>query len=288
MKGDDMQSYSIKSDDMQSHCMKGVHLNSPLSKSNAQVQHSSDDDDCLCLKLLPQDSRDKPVYVNAQVDDYNHLKRQDFKHRPPLRFCFEAKWQGSPSGTTGIGFWNDPFMMTGWRMPTLPQALWFFYEPEGSKLSFLDEPHPSGVKAMVVQAKRWTFIVTGLLWFLTWPLCLFSRYRRWMGSALHRSCQILNLPVQNVHHTHSPMQWHRYKIDWREESIEFYVDDRSIAKHPCRMLQAQGLVVWIDNQVASISPSGALRWFNRNIDDEQSLHIKNMNITSIPSSAKNS
>jgi hypothetical protein len=85
-------------------------------------------------------------YTNAQIDDYQGLARGRFRWRPPLRMTVRARFSHSSeklSGTAGFGFWNDPFMMTGRRMPTLPRVVWFFYAspPSNMKLDLHTPGH---------------------------------------------------------------------------------------------------------------------------------------------------
>jgi len=52
--------------------------------------------------------------------------------------------------------------------------------------------------------------------------------------------------------------WHRYRIDWRENRVSFTVDDElvletSVSPHP-----PLGLVIWIDNQYAAFTPEGKI------------------------------
>ncbi|MEI8132302.1 MAG: hypothetical protein WCG34_07705, partial [Leptolinea sp.] len=73
-------------------------------------------------------------YRVVQWDDYTHLHRNRFLHRPPLTLTLQAKVAAnSLPGTWGFGFWNDPFALgigvkgSGIRLPALPEAVWFFY-----------------------------------------------------------------------------------------------------------------------------------------------------------------
>ena len=59
-------------------------------------------------------------YANAQIDDYQRLRRSAFRWRPPVTLTVRARFShpsGVLGGTAGFGFWNDPFMMTGLRWP---------------------------------------------------------------------------------------------------------------------------------------------------------------------------
>ena len=82
-------------------------------------------------------------YRLAQLDDYAKMARSQFPHRAPLSLRLSARTSSdSIPGTWGFGFWNYPFGMSlgfggnGWRLPTLPNAVWFFGASEENYLSF--------------------------------------------------------------------------------------------------------------------------------------------------------
>lgn len=51
-------------------------------------------------------------------------------------------------------------------------------------------------------------------------------------------------------------QWHRYKIDWREERVLFEVDDDLVFESPVSPKGPLGIVIWIDNQFAAFTLEG--------------------------------
>ncbi len=76
----------------------------------------------LAQRFLLSDASSQ-AYSNAQIDDYQNLKRRRFPWRPPLRLTVRARFSHSQAdlrGTAGFGFWNDPFLMTSLRPPSLP------------------------------------------------------------------------------------------------------------------------------------------------------------------------
>ena len=137
-------------------------------------------------------------YTNAQLDDYQTLARRDFCWRPPLRLYVRARFSheaGRFRGTAGFGFWNDPFLMTGWRWPALPRALWFFFaSPPADMALTLDVPG-WGWKAAVIDAAR----PVALRWLPLAPLlgpALRSRtLHRWLWPRLQRDLGIAEAPV---------------------------------------------------------------------------------------------
>lgn len=90
---------------------------------------------------IPAGSPDK--YRLAQLDDYAKAPRNQLPWRAPASLSLSARvskeWL---PGTWGFGFWNDPFGLslgfggTGWRLPALPSAAWFFHASKENYLSF--------------------------------------------------------------------------------------------------------------------------------------------------------
>ena len=52
-----------------------------------------------------------------------------------------------------------------------------------------------------------------------------------------------------------PTDWHRYAIDWQAGQVSFRVDGSLVFATPVSPLGRLGLVIWIDNQYLSLSPS---------------------------------
>src|SRR5271157_2275659 len=93
-------------------------------------------------------------YRLAQVDDYMRMPRRNFSARPPLTFGLRARTSsGSISGTWGFGLWNDPFGLSlgfggnPFRLPALPNAIWFFHASAKNYLSFRDDLPAQGFLA---------------------------------------------------------------------------------------------------------------------------------------------
>jgi hypothetical protein len=84
-------------------------------------------------------------YRLAQLDDYTQVSRSTFPLRFPLSLRLSARVSSdSIAGTWGFGLWNDPFGLSlgfggnPFRLPALPNALWFFGASKHSYLSFKD------------------------------------------------------------------------------------------------------------------------------------------------------
>jgi len=93
------------------------------------------------LLTVPAGKADK--YRVVQIDDYALMPRRQFQHRFPLSLSLSARTSSdSIPGTWGFGLWNDPFGLSigyggkPWRLPALPNAVWFFGASEENYLSF--------------------------------------------------------------------------------------------------------------------------------------------------------
>lgn len=206
-------------------------------------------------------------YRLAQVDDYAQLKRREFLLHAPVRLSLSARTSTNTiPGTWGFGLWNDPFGLSlgfggsPWRLPALPNAAWFFGASEESYLSFRASPTAPESGA---SAQREIYPANGFLaqtfhaprfhpWLLLAGLTLpFSRRtaRRLMGKVI--ADEGVRLDVEAT-------QWHRYRLDWREERVSFEVDDVPVFESSGSPHSPLGLVIWIDNQFAAFTPEGRI------------------------------
>jgi hypothetical protein len=55
-----------------------------------------------------------------------------------------------------------------------------------------------------------------------------------------------------------PMEWHRYKLEWREKRVILEVDDFQVFESSVSPNPPLGLVIWIDNQYAAFTPNGKI------------------------------
>jgi hypothetical protein len=193
-------------------------------------------------------------YTNAQIDDYQGLPRRDFAWWPPLSLTVRARFShpcGELSGTAGFGFWNDPFMMTGRRLPTLPRAIWFFYASPASNMK-LDLGTPGhGLKAATIDAMRWPFF----LLLPTAPLALLLMNIRPLYRALwpfgQRTIGVSEAPIQSEMN-----EWHTYVLEWGTMRAQFTVDDVLVLDCDTPPRGPLGFVMWLDNQYAIATPWG--------------------------------
>jgi len=191
-------------------------------------------------------------YDDAQLDDYTGLARRAFPHRSlDLSLRARASAESTP-GTWGFGLWNDPFGLSlgfggsPFRLPTLPNAAWFFYASPQNYLSFRGNKPAHGFLAQTFRSPRFhpSLIGAGLA-------LPFSRVeaRRRLGQVISEDSTAIHVDVT---------QWHRYRLRWWENSVAFEVDDvlvmeTSVSPHP-----PLGLILWIDNQFAAFTPEGKI------------------------------
>jgi hypothetical protein len=125
----------------------------PFQTKDARVEEISRDSQHYRLSVFPGEG---DQYRLAQLDDYAKISRSQFPHRAPVSLSLSARASSdSIPGTWGFGFWNYPFGMslgfggTGWRLPTLPNAVWFFGASEENYLSFESNfrPERSGAQS---------------------------------------------------------------------------------------------------------------------------------------------
>lgn len=205
------------------------------------------------LRLITENAS-ASQYSNAQIDDYQQLSRRDFLWRPPLRLSLRARFShptGELRGTTGFGFWNDPFMMTGARRPALPRAIWFFYSspPSNMKLDLHTPGH--GWKAATIDALRWPFFAL----LPTAPLAVPLMNVGW----LYRTCWPIGQRAINVSEATVPASmtdWHTYVLEWGEKAARFVVDGEMVLACNTSPRGPQGFVLWLDNQYMVMTPWG--------------------------------
>ncbi|MCC6569376.1 MAG: hypothetical protein IT315_09075 [Anaerolineales bacterium] len=215
------------------------------------------------------------AYRNAQLDDYSRLSRRRFPHRFPLRLSLLARTSSdSIPGTWGFGLWNDPFGMSlgfggnPFRLPALPNAVWFFGASKENYLSFQNEPRPErseerklrraqskGAQREVVangfMAQTFRSPIFNPLLILAGMAFPFSRKmtRRMLGSIIGEDGVAVGVDVA---------EWHRYSLRWEKKRVSLEVDNVEVFESAVSPNPPLGLVIWIDNQYASFTPDGKI------------------------------
>jgi hypothetical protein len=199
-------------------------------------------------------------YRLAQLDDYTKTSRGRFPHHTPLSLALSARTSSdSIPGTWGFGLWNDPFGLSlgfggsPFRLPTLPNAAWFFGASEENYLSFggrvgeaVSRPPANGFLAQTFRAPRFHPLV--IVAALALP---FSRKvtRRLLSRVIEEDGTALSV---------DPTQWHTYRLDWSMKRVSFEVDDALVFESPVSPNPPLGFVIWIDNQFAAFTPEGKI------------------------------
>ena len=210
-------------------------------------------------------------YSDAQLDDYAGLPRRRFPWSPPLRLAVRARFShhgGELKGTAGFGFWNDPFLMTGARLPALPRAIWFFLASAPSNLK-LDLSTPGcGWKAATIDALR---PVAGLLAPFAPAAALMMNVRpvyRALWPTIQRALRVRETLV-DVDVT----EWHTYTLGWGDESASFAVDGKPVLENAPSPRGPLGFVMWLDNQYMVATPWGRFRWGLLDVPGSQWLDV---------------
>lgn len=215
-------------------------------------------------------------YHDAQLDDYHHLARSQMLWRPPLTLSLRARFSHGCErlrGTAGFGFWNHPILLPRSPWPALPRALWFFFASPPSDMR-LDAQVPGfGWKAATIDASHLGFLLLAPTAPLAFPLMRVP--------ALARALWPIGQTALGVREAalHAPMDdWHRYQIEWQAERARFWVDEQLVLESRFVPRAPLGLVLWIDNQYAIVTPQGRFGAGLLQIEDEQWLEIEDLRI----------
>ncbi len=202
---------------------------------------------------------DSSGYRDAQLDDYSQLPRHRFPHRPSssLRISLSLRAKissSSPAGTWGFGLWNDPFGLSlgfggsPFRLPALPNAVWFFFASPQNYLSFTDDKPAQGFLAQTFRSPKFhpLLILAGLA-------LPFSPLREMTRKLLSR---IIN--EDSVAISVDVTQWHRYRLEWSPRRVVWFVDNAPVFESPVSPNPPLGVIIWIDNQYAAFTPGGKI------------------------------
>ena len=222
---------------------------------------------------------DSSGYRDAQLDDYSQLPRHRFPHRPSptlrISLSLRAKVSSiSPAGTWGFGLWNDPFGLSlgfggrPFRLPALPNAVWFFYASPQNYLSFTDDKPAQGFLAQTFRSPKFhpLLIPAGLA-------LPFSRgaARKLLSKVIDEDSATVSVDVT---------QWHRYRLVWTRSGkrTAWYVDDTLVFESPVSPHPPLGVIIWIDNQYAAFTPEGKIA-FGVLAGEEEWLEVEDIVIS---------
>jgi hypothetical protein len=214
-------------------------------------------------------------YVNAQLDDYDGVTSINLRWQPPVSLELEARFDfigESPRGTAGFGFWNAPFFTPARKVLRLPTALWFFFCSAESELPFVDPAIRWGWRAATLDANRLAFKC--MLPFAPCGLVAVQSQR-----LLRRLWPVARSAIGAAETTlaQSTMrEFHRYRIEWLEQQVRFYVDDVLCLRSPYSPRSRLGAVFWIDNHFMVVRPQGYFKYGQLALSDSQLMVVRNL------------
>ena len=231
--------------------------------------------DGLTLRFVTTDAASRE-YSDAQIDDYEGLPRRRFLWHPPLRLTVRARFShlaGELIGTAGFGFWNDPFLMTGMRMPALPRAVWFFYGSPPSNMKLDTHTPGHGWKAATIDALRPAALLLAPIAPLAMLLMNARPLYRALWPPIQRALNVREATVKT-----NMTEWHTYVIEWCAERARFSVDGEWVMGNAPSPRGPLGFVMWLDNQYMVVTPWGRLGWGLLDAPGRQWMEIRRLAI----------
>jgi hypothetical protein len=219
-------------------------------------------------------------YTDAQIDDYQGLPRRRLPWRPPLTLAVQARFSHPAralGGTAGFGFWNDPFMMTGARLPALPRAIWFFYASPPSNIKLDTHTAGCGWKAATIDAGRPAFFLLAPTAPVAVPLMNCGALYRALWPVGQRAIGVSEVPVDA-----DMTGWHSYEIEWGTRRARFIVDGQPVLDCDTPPRGPLGIVVWLDNQYAIVTPWGRLGYGRLDAPGRRWMEVKTLTVETVP------
>jgi hypothetical protein len=211
--------------------------------------------------------------ADAEIGDYRHFERSALPWRAPLRLDVRARFShpaAELAGTSGFGFWNNPFREVEGDLLAPPNALWFFCASSRSDMVAAPGLPGHGFRAEMINSG------TAPGWLLGLAACLLDLPV--LRSLLYRAAQMrvsaAAVRLDGVHMT----TWHDYTLDWGLSEAIFRVDGREVLRTPRPPRVPLGFVAWMDNQVAVARPDGDFRFGLEAVPGRQWLELESVAI----------
>jgi len=264
----------VREDFEASSAPAGAHW-STYALGNGGLEHTGS-----TLRFVNTDTMPRQI-SNAQIDDYQGLRRREFLWRPPLKMAVRARFShpaGELSGTAGFGFWNDPFMMTGKRWPSLPRATWFFYASPPSNMKLALGVLGHGWKVATLDAIRLPFFLLLPTAPIAVPLMNIHPLYRALWPLAQRAIGVSEAQIEA-----DMCEWHTYCVEWRKDLVRFDVDDGTVLECVTSPKGPLGCVIWLDNQCLVATPWGRFRYRWLASPGRQWMEIDTLSIEEIDS-----
>ncbi len=230
------------------------------------------------LKLPPVQSG----YHNAQLWNYVQQSKLNstvqLENRPPLRLSLSAYCVGEPDelvGTAGFGFWNHPLSPERRRLPRLPRAVWFFFASKRSNMALASDVPGSGWKCAVIDTINPCALA---LMPLAVPAALALR-SKWLYSRLYPAIQRALKIDEHPLDLSLLRERHRYQIDWLVDRVSFSIDSQLIFETPFSPAGPLGLVIWMDNRYAVVTPQGHFGFGVEAVEREQGMMVEEIEMS---------
>ncbi len=188
----------------------------------------------------------------------------------------------SPVGTFGFGFWNDPFSLglgvrgSPRQLPQPPHTAWFFFASSLSDMRLHSEVPGDGWKTATLRSRPLppALLLPGA------AVAYLGMQIPTLRRGLHRLLRRFYWAEETRLHF-DPSQWHSYTIDWRADRVVFAMDGEilSVSAEPPR--PPLGLVIWIDNQFAVVSPDKGMRFGVEPVIEPQWLEVARLRVQSM-------
>jgi hypothetical protein len=221
-------------------------------------------------------------YRLAELDDHGSRRRQDFLWKPPISLSLQARVSSqSLPGTWGFGWWNDPFsFMMAYnkvvpRLPTLPQAAWFFHASAQNYLSFVDDQPATGFLAATFSSSKVPLpllVLASPILSLTLHPKTAQLVRRLFRKVIRQAANLINTIETD---------WHSYNLQWETGQVSFLLDGVLLLETEIAPQSPLSLVMWVDNQYAALPPSGRLRFGTLSNPEPAWLEIKDIVVSEL-------
>jgi hypothetical protein len=200
------------------------------------------------------DGASTQVYSDSQFDDFHGRRREAFLWQAPVTLSLRARFsheQALLRGTAGFGWWNVPF--EGDEVSNInlgPQVLWFFFGSPPSNLAAAPGWSGNGWFAQSLN------VPTLPNWFV--KLGMLALRLPFINRLAHHAAEGATRATEQPLHELDITAWHDYRIEWHKRDASFYVDETCILRTNRPPQGPLALVLWMDNQWATLQGGGGL------------------------------